>query len=103
MNDGVTSWGCGKTFARSDALSRHFRTETGWLCIRPLMEEAKRLEEEEQQRQQQAQQQQQVPQQSQVSEQIGVNVGEIKFNDEYYDNSNFIKNYYNLINSECVF
>ena len=52
-------------------LSRHFRTETGWLCIRPLMEEAKRLEEEEQQRQQQAQQQQQVPQQSQVSEQIG--------------------------------
>lgn len=91
LNDGVTSWGCGKTFARSDALSRHFRTETGWLCIRPLMEEAKRLEEEEQQRQQQAQQQQQVPQQSQVSEQIGVNVGEIKFNDEYYDNSNFIK------------
>ena len=63
-----------ENFARSDALSRHFRTETGWLCIRPLMEEAKRLEEEEQQRQQQAQQQQQVPQQSQVSEQIGVNV-----------------------------
>lgn len=45
LQDGVTKWGCGKKFARSDALSRHFRTETGWLCIRPLMEEAKRLEE----------------------------------------------------------
>lgn len=41
LSDGVTKWGCGKKFARSDALSRHFRTETGWLCIRPLMEEAK--------------------------------------------------------------
>ncbi|KAK6456386.1 uncharacterized protein RJT20DRAFT_44167 [Scheffersomyces xylosifermentans] len=45
LQDGVTKWGCGKKFARSDALSRHFRTETGWLCIRPLMDEAKRLEE----------------------------------------------------------
>lgn len=46
LQDGITKWGCGKKFARSDALSRHFRTETGWLCIRPLMEEAKRLEEQ---------------------------------------------------------
>lgn len=44
LKDGVTKWGCGKKFARSDALSRHFRTETGWLCIRPLMDEAKRAE-----------------------------------------------------------
>ncbi|KAL6450069.1 CRZ2 Transcriptional regulator CRZ2 [Candida maltosa Xu316] len=46
LKDGVTKWGCGKKFARSDALSRHFRTETGWLCIRPLMDEANRLEME---------------------------------------------------------
>ncbi|CUM64647.1 uncharacterized protein PRCAT00002256001 [Priceomyces carsonii] len=44
LKDGVTRWGCGKKFARSDALSRHFRTETGWLCIKPLMDEAKDLE-----------------------------------------------------------
>lgn len=41
LKDGTTSWGCGKKFARSDALLRHFRTETGWLCIKPLMDEAK--------------------------------------------------------------
>ncbi|KAI3406054.2 CRZ2 [Candida oxycetoniae] len=46
LQDGITRWGCGKKFARSDALSRHFRTETGWLCIRPLMDEAKKLEEQ---------------------------------------------------------
>ncbi|KAI5954589.1 CRZ2 [Candida jiufengensis] len=45
LQDGITKWGCGKKFARSDALSRHFRTETGWLCIKPLMDEAKKLEE----------------------------------------------------------
>lgn len=44
LNDGKTKWGCGKRFARSDALSRHFRTETGWLCIKPLMDEAKHME-----------------------------------------------------------
>lgn len=44
LKDGSTKWGCGKTFARSDALARHFRTETGWLCIKPLMDEAKELE-----------------------------------------------------------
>lgn len=45
LKNGVTRWGCGKKFARSDALSRHFRTETGWLCIKPLMDEAKELDQ----------------------------------------------------------
>lgn len=45
LNDGVTKWGCGKKFARLDALARHFRTETGWMCILPLMDEAKRSRE----------------------------------------------------------
>lgn len=44
LKDGTTKWGCGKTFARLDALARHFRTETGWLCIKPLMDEAKEVE-----------------------------------------------------------
>ncbi|QEU62738.1 Crz1 [Kluyveromyces lactis] len=34
------SWGCGKKFARSDALGRHFKTELGKKCILPLYEEA---------------------------------------------------------------
>lgn len=33
-------WGCGKKFARSDALGRHFKTESGRKCITPLYEEA---------------------------------------------------------------
>lgn len=33
-------WGCGKKFARSDALGRHFRTEGGKKCIAPLYNEA---------------------------------------------------------------
>lgn len=32
-------WGCGRRFARADALGRHFRSEAGRLCIKPLMEE----------------------------------------------------------------
>ncbi|EDO16744.1 hypothetical protein Kpol_1003p50 [Vanderwaltozyma polyspora DSM 70294] len=36
------SWGCGKRFARSDALGRHFKTESGRKCITPLYEEASR-------------------------------------------------------------
>lgn len=43
LKDGVTKWGCGRLFARSDALTRHFRTETGWMCIKPFMEEARNL------------------------------------------------------------
>lgn len=45
LKNGITKWGCGKKFARSDALSRHFRTETGWLCIKPFMDEARDFEE----------------------------------------------------------
>ncbi len=33
------SWGCGRKFARADALGRHFRSEAGRVCIRPLLEE----------------------------------------------------------------
>ncbi|KAF2737277.1 hypothetical protein EJ04DRAFT_510386 [Polyplosphaeria fusca] len=33
------SWGCGRRFARADALGRHFRSEAGRVCIRPLLEE----------------------------------------------------------------
>lgn len=47
LGDKVTKWGCGKKFARADGLGRHFRTETGWLCIRPLMIEAKELEKKQ--------------------------------------------------------
>lgn len=34
-------WGCGRMFARSDALSRHLRTESGSLCVKALEDEAK--------------------------------------------------------------
>ncbi|AGO11585.1 AaceriADL198Wp [[Ashbya] aceris (nom. inval.)] len=37
---GGATWGCGKKFARSDALGRHFKTESGRRCIAPLYEEA---------------------------------------------------------------
>lgn len=37
-----STWGCGKKFARSDALGRHFKTESGRKCIVPLYEEASR-------------------------------------------------------------
>ncbi|KAI0462165.1 hypothetical protein LJB42_004253 [Komagataella kurtzmanii] len=42
LSDGVTTWGCEKRFARTDALGRHFKTECGKLCIKPLMDELKR-------------------------------------------------------------
>ncbi|KAI1333246.1 hypothetical protein F5Y16DRAFT_355226 [Xylariaceae sp. FL0255] len=32
-------WGCGRRFARADALGRHFRSEAGRICIRPLLDE----------------------------------------------------------------
>ncbi|SCV00837.1 LAME_0G12310g1_1 [Lachancea meyersii CBS 8951] len=41
LKDG-TQWGCGKKFARSDALGRHFKTEGGKRCIAPLYEEVTR-------------------------------------------------------------
>ncbi|KAJ9631888.1 DNA-binding transcription factor [Taxawa tesnikishii (nom. ined.)] len=34
-----TQWGCGRRFARADALGRHFRSEAGRVCIRPLLDE----------------------------------------------------------------
>lgn len=38
LKDG-NGWGCGRRFARADALGRHFRCEAGRVCIRPLLEE----------------------------------------------------------------
>ncbi|ERF70613.1 hypothetical protein EPUS_02479 [Endocarpon pusillum Z07020] len=32
------SWGCGRRFARAEVLGRHFRTEAGRNCIKPLLE-----------------------------------------------------------------
>jgi hypothetical protein len=32
-------WGCNRRFARADALGRHFRSETGRICIKPLLDE----------------------------------------------------------------
>jgi hypothetical protein len=34
------SWGCGRKFAREDALVAHFRNEVGWACLRPLLTDA---------------------------------------------------------------
>lgn len=33
------SWGCNRRFARADALGRHFRSEAGRVCIKPLLDE----------------------------------------------------------------
>ncbi|EWC45880.1 hypothetical protein DRE_04887 [Drechslerella stenobrocha 248] len=33
------SWGCSRRFARADALGRHFRSEAGRVCIKPLLDE----------------------------------------------------------------
>jgi hypothetical protein len=38
LKDG-NKWGCGRRFARADNLGRHFRSEAGRVCIRPLLEE----------------------------------------------------------------
>ncbi|KAL2421788.1 C2H2 finger domain transcription factor crzA [Exophiala dermatitidis] len=53
-------WGCGRRFARADALGRHFRSEAGRICIKPLLEEEKMERQnkammEQQQQQAQAQ------------------------------------------------
>lgn len=42
LKDGQSEWGCGRRFARTDALGRHFKTENGKECIRPLIEEVER-------------------------------------------------------------
>ncbi|OOQ82193.1 putative C2H2 transcription factor Crz1 [Penicillium brasilianum] len=50
-------WGCGRRFARADALGRHFRSEAGRVCIKPLLDEESqerdRVNAEQQQHQQQ--------------------------------------------------
>lgn len=33
------TWGCGRRFARIEALGRHFRSEAGRTCIKPLLDE----------------------------------------------------------------
>jgi hypothetical protein len=38
LKDG-NPWGCGRRFARADAMGRHFRSEAGRVCIRPLVVE----------------------------------------------------------------
>ncbi|KAJ5157464.1 C2H2 finger domain transcription factor crzA [Penicillium canariense] len=50
-------WGCGRRFARADALGRHFRSEAGRVCIKPLLDE----ESQERERIMVQQQQQQQP------------------------------------------
>ncbi|KEF55768.1 uncharacterized protein A1O9_08519 [Exophiala aquamarina CBS 119918] len=35
-------WGCGRRFARADALFRHFHSEAGRICIKPLLEQEAR-------------------------------------------------------------
>ncbi|CAL5867653.1 uncharacterized protein PFLUO_LOCUS1872 [Penicillium psychrofluorescens] len=50
-------WGCGRRFARADALGRHFRSEAGRVCIKPLLDE----ESQERERVMMEQQQQQQP------------------------------------------
>jgi transcription factor CRZ1 len=37
---GGEQWGCGRRFARVEALARHFRSEVGRVCIEPLHQEA---------------------------------------------------------------
>lgn len=39
LGDGINRWGCGRKFARADALGRHFRTAAGKQCIKPLLDE----------------------------------------------------------------
>ncbi|KAF2480218.1 hypothetical protein BDY17DRAFT_327192 [Neohortaea acidophila] len=49
-------WGCGRRFARADALGRHFRSEAGRVCIKPLLdEEAEERQKAWMEEQQQAQ------------------------------------------------
>lgn len=51
-------WGCERRFARADALGRHFRSEAGQACIKPLLEEEAAERQKawmEEQRQQEAQ------------------------------------------------
>ncbi|KAK5051369.1 hypothetical protein LTR84_003021 [Exophiala bonariae] len=51
-------WGCGRRFARADALGRHFRSEAGRVCIKPLLEEERQERQNRHMMEQQQQQQQ---------------------------------------------
>lgn len=53
-------WGCGRRFARADALGRHFRSEAGRICIKPLLDE-ERAERQQKMMHEQAQYQMQNP------------------------------------------
>lgn len=60
------TWGCGRRFARADALGRHFRSEAGRVCIKPLLdEEAQERRNKQFMQHQQAQQQAAMQQQAQ--------------------------------------
>jgi len=39
LKESAGTWGCKRRFARADALGRHFRSEAGRACIRPLLDE----------------------------------------------------------------
>jgi hypothetical protein len=52
-------WGCGRRFARAAALGRHFRSETGRICTKPLDEEQQQQREADTQQQVEAEQRQQ--------------------------------------------
>lgn len=39
LSDIASAWGCGRRFARADALGRHFRTDSGKTCIQPLVDD----------------------------------------------------------------
>ncbi|KAL2885346.1 C2H2 finger domain transcription factor crzA [Ceratocystis lukuohia] len=49
------SWGCSRRFARADALGRHFRSEAGRVCIKPLLDEEAQERQRAWQEQQMAQ------------------------------------------------
>jgi uncharacterized C2H2 Zn-finger protein len=36
----MCEWGCGREFARADALARHFKSALGQRCLRPLLQES---------------------------------------------------------------
>ncbi|KKA28543.1 hypothetical protein TD95_002229 [Thielaviopsis punctulata] len=62
LKDG-NSWGCSRRFARADALGRHFRSEAGRVCIRPLLDE-------------EAMERQRVWQEQQMAQNMSHNIGQ---------------------------
>ncbi|KAK9379233.1 uncharacterized protein V2V93DRAFT_374328 [Kockiozyma suomiensis] len=68
LANGIEKWGCGRKFARADALGRHFRSEAGRECIRPLIEEEQWMRQMQRQQQFERQQQEQEQQQQQIQQ-----------------------------------